>query len=132
MNDKQTERAKFTKSQRRREERRRAQWETFPQRILRKIDELDMSEETIDAVYMEIILAKPAPEVVVEIRDEIVRMIARRKKIGTKSVPVRFDSETRINVMNAQIRLNMEIRLLECALVAAVEYLGGENDAEDD
>lgn len=132
MSDKQAERAKFTKSQRRREERRRVQWETFPQRILRKIDEFGMAEEIMDVVSVEIMRAKPTTEAVGELKDEIMRMIARRKKIGAESVPVRFDSEAHVNVMNARIRLNMEIRLLECALVAAVEYLGGENDAEDD
>ena len=130
MNDKQAEKAKTTKSQRRREERRRAQWETFPQRILRKIDEFGMAEEIMDVVSVEIMRAKPAPEAVSELKDEIVRMIARRRKIGAKTIPVRFDSEAHVNVMNARIRLNMGIRLLECALVAAVEYLGGEDDAE--
>lgn len=119
-----------SKTQRRREERRRAQWETFPQRILRKIDEFGMAGEIMDVVSAEIMRAKPAPEAISELKDEIVRMIARRRKIGAKTIPVRFDSETHVNVMNARIRLNMEIRLLECALVAAVEYLGGEDDAE--
>lgn len=109
MNSKQDERRKTQKTARRREERRRARWESFPQRLLRKIDEAWPVEDVCDAVSMEVARARPDGDDCCDLINEIWRMMARQKQS-------RLTSE-------AADRLSNEIGMLGCALSEALALM---------
>lgn len=114
MNKKSEERRRSAKTRRRREERARQRWESYPQRLLRRIDEDLPFEDMADAVSMEVIRARPDAQDARELFAEIRRMMDRAERL-----PAVFAA------VDAIARLSREIEMLEYALAETLEALEG-------
>ncbi len=117
MNRKSEERRKAAKTRRRREERCRARWESYPQRILRLVDEDLPFDQMADRVSMEVLRARPSPEDGQELLKEIRRMMGRAAAMP-EVLPGVFAA------VDAVVRINLEIEMLKYALIETVELLG--------
>lgn len=116
MNSKDEERRKRARTHRRREERRRERWESFPQRILRKVDEEWPYESMADAVDQEVLWARPTRADLSDLLAEILRLRSR------------YDAIEPGTGFRAARRLWQEINVLEYAYTAASFMVGGEDD----